>query len=348
MGVTSVSLLCSPEGQGCRNTDMGSKLTVCRLDASHAAAIADCFRRVYAESYANELFYDVASLTREIEQGRLQSVGAVDEEGLVVGHMAMVCHPSAVFAELGNTVVDPAARGEGVAWQVGKALTAWCMEKGYTGYLHYPTTDHHIMQRRSVETGFETGLMLSYIPAETDGQVNVDKPSLRGASTIVFNPLGECEAQTLFCPERYLALMRELAEAANLERQWRVSSGPTNDATQATSVPMVKRGLVRLEVERVGADIGTVLQGLCGRDEPCLQLDFSLADANVEAGVEAARDAGFVFCGWLPGYRSSDVLRMQRFDLALTDLQPMVINPQACALLALCQDELTAGSDKPI
>ena len=33
--------------------------------------------------------------------------------------------------------------------------------------IHYPTTDHKIMQRRSVLAG-KTGLMLSYIPNETN------------------------------------------------------------------------------------------------------------------------------------------------------------------------------------
>ena len=146
------------------------ELSIQRLGAAQAQAISECFARVYGQSYANGLFYDVPVLEEEIRSGRLSSVGAVDDGGRILGHMAMVCHPKAQFAELGNTVVDPDARGSGVAWQVGSELTRWCAEKGYTAYLHYPTTDHHIMQRQSVKGGFETGLMLGYIPAETDGR----------------------------------------------------------------------------------------------------------------------------------------------------------------------------------
>jgi len=317
-------------------------VTVRRLDTSHAAAIAACFRRAYTDSYANELFYDVKALAQEIERGHLSCVGALAGDGRVLGHMAMICYPGAVFAELGNTVVDPAVRGSGMAWRVGSELTAWCVEKGYGAYLHYPTTDHHIMQRRSVETGFETGLMLSYIPAETDGQVNPDKPPLRGASTIVFNPLGECDTQDLYCPNRYMPLLEALAETAVLNRTWKMSTKRPRAATESAVICQAKRGLVRLEVSRVGADIDDVIEVLLARREPCKQVDFLLADQAVNAGVEAARELGFIFCGWLPGYRSSDVMRLQLCEPGVTDLHPKVINSQARALLTLCRDELTA------
>ena len=65
-----------------------------RLAAEDAAAIVDCFRRVYGDSYANELFYDQRRLPRRIGAGRLGSVGAVDADGTVLGHMAMTVHPA--------------------------------------------------------------------------------------------------------------------------------------------------------------------------------------------------------------------------------------------------------------
>ena len=106
------------------------------------------------------------------------------------------------MVELGNTVVDPAARGGGLAWKVGAELSSWCRELGYQGFLHYPTTDHHIMQRQSVKAGFETGLMLGYIPAETHGQVgeaggrsgNVRLPPSS------MNPTLKAPVSTAICP----------------------------------------------------------------------------------------------------------------------------------------------------
>ena len=141
--------------------------SIVRLSGKDAEAIGHCFRRVYGETYGNPLFYDLVALETALDSGALSSVGAWDDDGDLIAHMAMTSLDSTVVAELGNTVVDPRARGGGLAWQVGAALISWCVEKGFRGYLHYSTTDHHIMQQQSVKSGFETGVMLGYIPAET-------------------------------------------------------------------------------------------------------------------------------------------------------------------------------------
>ena len=162
-----------------------SAIEIERLGPSDAEGIVDCFRRVYGDSYANPVFQDAAALAALMSGESVNCVGALRSDRIVVGHMAMTLHPGASSAELGNTVVDPQVRGEGVAWKVGAELSKWCIELGYSGFLHYPTTAHHIMQRQSVVAGFETGLMLGYIPVETDGKVTVNASELRQAATAV-------------------------------------------------------------------------------------------------------------------------------------------------------------------
>ncbi len=312
-----------------------------RLQPRHAQGISACFRAVYGASYANGLFYDVDELAQEIRAGRLCSVGALAEDDSVIGHMAMVCHPDALFAELGNTVVAPAARGAGVAWQVGAELTAWCVEKGYPAYLHYPTTDHHIMQRQSVKSGFETGLMLGYIPAETDGQVNPDKPSLRGAATVVVNPLGEIPSQRIFLPDEYRELVEDSACDAGIAREIveTQSARSLPGRTNAKATLLERRGLMRLQITSVGADLPLLLKEFLDGSAPCHQVDFLMSDAGLGEGVALARQQGCIFCAWMPGYRSADVLRLQCFDPRKTDLHPGVVNPLGQKLAALCREE---------
>jgi len=306
---------------------------ISRLRAVHAPLIVDCFRRVYGDSYANELFYDVSALARALADGRLGSVGALDPDGRIVGHMAMTLHPEAVFAELGNTVVDPAARGSGLAWRVGSELGNWCRELGYRGFLHYPTTDHHIMQRRSVERGFETGLMLGYIPAETHGGVRAAEVSLRQAATVVYEAYDASPAMDCYLPQRFAGLLAELAAPTGLIRRWLPGHPPEASASEARVTRFPKRGLVRLEVQRSCADLGSSLEVLLTAAAPCRQIDFRLDDPAVESGVEVAVAAGFRFCAWMPGYRRSDVLRLQWIDERLTDLAPRLENPVARRLL---------------
>lgn len=327
-----------------------------RLQPDAAGDIVDCFRRVYGESYANELFYDAQRLGEHMRDRRIGCVGAVDDDGRLIAHMAMTIRPGARTVELGNTVVDPSARGQGLAWQVGAALTAWCVELGYRGYLHYPTADHHIMQRQSVKRGFETGLMLGYIPVETDGQVAARPAgSGRQAATIVYEPLTdeplagaplERQPATLYLPSHASDLVRQFARATGLERTWLepavTATTPGKSDAQADRFP--KRGLVRMRVERAGDDWPGRLRELEATAAPCRQIDFAMDDANIELGVETARALGYWFCGWLPGHGATDVFRMQNVDRTQTNLSPNLVNPVAQSLLAIVPQPAVSGT----
>jgi GNAT superfamily N-acetyltransferase len=324
-----------------------SAVTIRRLDPGDAPRVVDCFRRAYGDSYANELFYDATRLAERMGSGQVGCVGAVTGSGTVLGHMAMTRHPEATSVELGNTVVDPAARGQGLAWRIGAALTGWSVELGYRGYLHYPTTDHHVMQRQSVKAGFEVGLMLGYIPAETRAGMADHERHGRQAATIVYQALSPDApepALPVYLPAYGAELVRAFARDIGLARDWRTPEAAAIASSVITTARFEKRGLLRISVARVGADLRAQLEAALAPDHPasaarswpCRQVDFSMADCAVDDGVEAARRLGFRFCGWLPGFASADVFRMQRADPSQTDLNPDLVNPVARALLPWC------------
>ena len=259
-----------------------------RLTADDAEAVVNCFHRVYGDSYANALFYDVARMRDAMVSGALHSVGAVTADGRVLAHMAMTIVPDARIPELGNTVVDPDARGGGIAWQVGAELTRWCRELGYAGFLHYPTTDHHIMQRHSVKTGFETGLMLGYIPAETDGKVQVREAHRRQAATIVYEPLGEAAAGEGYRPAYGADLLDTFVASTGLERRWQTGTAAAQDHTTSRLEHVARRGLARLRVRSVGSDLDRALASIAATRAPCRQIDFDMADPAIGTGVDLA------------------------------------------------------------
>lgn len=305
-----------------------------RLTEHDAEAIVACFTEVYGKSYANDLFYSAPAIVAAMQAGELRSVGAW-HKGKLAAHMAMsVKDAHATSAELGNTVVAPAARGAGLAWQVGTELTAWTIELGYVGYLHYPTTDHHIMQRQSVKNGFETGLMLGYIPAETDGQASRRNQALRGSATIVYNPLAvQTDSVETYLPDAYANWIERFADTCGLPRAFHSPPAPEASETFASIAHFDKRGLSRLTVRTVGDDIAEPVAAFAGHSAPCLQIDLLLDSPGVDQAVQAAAAQGFIFCGWLPGFTHTDVLRLQKVDPALTDMNPGVVNPTAQELL---------------
>ena len=132
---------------------MEDNIEVRRAEPADAEGIVACFRRCYADTYPTSLFYDAEALAEAIHARQRECIIAVtsSETPVVAGHMANTVHSAErVTAELGNTVVDPAFRGQRLMGRLGAALSQWCQQQGYTGYVHYPTTAHPVMQQASV------------------------------------------------------------------------------------------------------------------------------------------------------------------------------------------------------
>ena len=303
-----------------------------RLDPEHSGLIRDCTWRVYGDRYAHAMFYDPEKLQEAMETKQLMSVGAINEEGILVGHMAMTNRGESSTPELGNTMVDPAARGDGLAWQIGAELIRWCQELGYEGFLHYPTTEHTIMQKQSVKKGFETGLMLSYIPGDND---------LRQAATIVYEPVGvDATPQAIYVPRRYRDFVEEFASASGLNRKLLDSASQTPSSTRYEIMTSEQRAMGKVTVFRSGSDLVNVLQEMQQLSQPCLHLDFLMDDPSIDPAVEEASEHGFVFCGWLPGYQGVDVLRLQKWTELETNETPELANQEASRVLERIKAEL--------
>src|SRR5262245_44265720 len=63
------------------------RIAIRPMVAEDAAALSDCFRRCYGESYVVADFYDPAATAARVRSGTLRSVVAVAESGEIVGHM---------------------------------------------------------------------------------------------------------------------------------------------------------------------------------------------------------------------------------------------------------------------
>ena len=88
-----------------------------------------------------------------------------------------------------------------------------------------------------------------------------------------------------------------------------------------------------------GDDLIDAIAALEATGDPCRQIDFDMADPAIDAGVNGAVSAGYVFCGWLPDFGAGDVFRLQWVDAEVTDLRPAVVNPVAQALLERLQPQ---------
>jgi GNAT superfamily N-acetyltransferase len=308
-------------------------VTIRRLRPDDAAALSACFERCYGRSYATPLFYDVDALRATIAARELRSVVAVVGTR-VVGHTGLtVRHLRARAIEAGNTVVDPDFRGGGLLGRLGGALADLCRQQGYVGYVHYPTTAHGIMQARSVAGGgVETGVMLCYIPADTEYQA-IDRPPGRLAATVVYQPFARAPHRVTQLPQAY-PWLADLYTRSGIERTFRRHGGALGGVSRLVSRMNERRGLLHIDCETPGADLAAVVSTLLAELRPAVaHVDVDLSTLTADAAVEALRRIGFFYCGLLPEFGDADVLRLQW----LADDDPgsaELANPGARAILA--------------
>ncbi len=287
-----------------------SDVSIRRLVETDAVALVGCFERCYGDTYPSDHFHDPELLSQRIADGTLRSVVAITRSGELVGHMGLtVRHERARASEAGNTVVDPAYRGRGLLGRLGGALADLCRVEGFIGYVHYPTTAHDIMQRTSVRgDGVETGLMLDYIPAETDYR-GIDRGAGRLAATVVYLPFSLAHERQVFVPTVYRGVIVDLYREARLQRS---VAPPKDSLTRAVSRALrtmhARRSLQHVHVERAGHDLAKWIDSAAA----ITHVDLCLDDPGVEAAVSVLRDQGFFFCSVMPEFAHTDVLRLQR------------------------------------
>ncbi len=287
-----------------------SDVSIRRLVETDAVALVGCFERCYGDTYPSDHFHDPELLSQRIADGTLRSVVAITRSGELVGHMGLtVRHERARASEAGNTVVDPAYRGRGLLGRLGGALADLCRVEGFIGYVHYPTTAHDIMQRTSVRgDGVETGLMLDYIPAETDYR-GIDRGAGRLAATVVYLPFSPAPERQVFVPTVYRGVIVDLYREARLQRS---VAPPKDSLTRAVSRALrtmhARRSLQHVHVERAGHDLAKWIDSAAA----VTHVDLCLDDPGVEAAVSVLRDQGFFFCAVMPEFAHTDVLRLQR------------------------------------
>ena len=351
---------------------MTEELSIRRLEPTDAAALKRCFERCYGSTYPSSDFYDTDLLQSRIEEGSLRSVvastRASHEHGEIVGHTGLtVKQPSSAECRLhqaraavaGNTVVDPAFRGQGLLGKLGRALHQRCIEDGFVGFVHFPTTAHTIMQQRSIRSGgSETGIQLAYVPATTDYRA-VEGQSLgnqRLAVTVVYQPLARAPLRKVHFPTRYADLMARLYQQADLKRlPLQPPQTLPRSSSQLTFEVDSRRGLLRIEIERTGQDLEEQIDVLlrtysdgdaAGELLAVLHADLFLDDPHVDQAVLALVERGFFYAGLAPELAHTDILRMQRLHQVEPHFDPWDVNlanSEAIELLEILKRDSEAG-----
>jgi hypothetical protein len=297
-----------------------------------APVVTACLVRCYGDAYPKRWMYDAADLSARLADGRYRGVVAT-ATGTVVGHIGFTRPgPAATVVQAGTTIVDPAHRRGGLMTRMAALLSEQIVAGGAAGFVHFPTTAHQVMQRASLRGGgCETGVLVGYLPG-------------RLAVTAVYQPLAPAPPQAVHLPARYADLIAGLVQQAGLARTTRAWAPPAGD-THRTRGTDAGRGLARIALHRIGADVAAALAAeLSTVDEPLVHVDLPLHEPGVDAAVTALRGERFAFGAWLPGWAGHDVLRMQRLrDATPAELAPDLYSAPAKRMMAGIRRELTSS-----
>lgn len=313
------------------------------ITSEDAEGLSALIARCYGESYPKRLMYRSGELADLIAKGDYGGVVAVDG-AVVAGHIGF-SRPShdASVAEAGTTVIDPDWRGRGLMKELATVLAETLVAAGASGFVHFPTTAHPVMQRASLGTGGrETGIMLAYLPSELRESAAGESVEGRLAVTVVYQPILEAPSQTIHLPRRYESMILGFARSLGLEREVDQERIAPNAATGLSRQVDEPRGLERISIDSIGGDVETrVEEAIDGTAADLLQVDLPMSDPGIDHAVEALRSLGFAFCAWLPAWAGHDVLRLQGLRApAESELEPSLFSPEAEAIMGLIRSEL--------
>jgi hypothetical protein len=186
-------------------------------------------------------------------------------------------------------------------------------------------------------SGRETGIMLAYVPAETEYR-DIDRRSGRLAATVVYQPFAPAPARAVVLPTRHRALIESLYRALALERRTLAAGGATDPGSESVvdSRFEPRRGYLHAFVGKAGANLGTRIGSLIDRHRPAIaHVDVVLDDPDIDSALGELGTLGFRYCALLPEFARTDVLRLQWIDSAVANaFEPDLANPDAVRLLA--------------
>ena len=322
---------------------MTDEISIRTMEPSDAAGLSACIRRCYGDSYPKRIMYEPVALAEKVRSRGYNGVVATGGAD-IVGHIGYNRpNPAATVVEAGTTVVDASHRGAGIMGRLASVLRENIIADDASGFVHYPTTAHTVMQKASLQSGgCETGVMLAFLPAEARDLTIGGSGKDRLAVTVVYQPLVEAIAREIFLPDRYHDLIANFAKHLQLRRTFgRVLTEPTGETKVRRTIDM-NGNLECLTVEHIGNDItDVIMSAMASSDASLIHVDLTMNQPEIDHAVEALLAVGFVYCAWLPGWNKSDVLRLQLpKDPTINELHPILHSRPAEDIVALVRGEL--------
>ena len=220
---------------------------------SDAPGIARCFLEVYGHHYIHAEVFSTHRYWGKVESGELVPAVARDDQGEVIGHVALEREPGAHVAERGEAVVLSAYRGHHLLERMTERLSAEAPKHGLHGIYAEPLTIHTFSQRNDERAGMPVCAVLLGANPESFRPKGVPCPTAgqRQSYLRTFRFVQQPAARTIHAPAPYREMLLKIYASLGVTVSVAAAAGADAPASR-TSVKVNDRGYGVIHFEQIG------------------------------------------------------------------------------------------------
>ncbi len=305
------------------------RIAIRRMSPGDAAAISRLAYFAYRYTYIREELYDPEQVMLRNADGRMTSYVIVNENnGEIIGHMALFPDELSDTPELAAGFVHPHSRGSGSFNTLTELMVQDAQAAGRQGVCGMGVTSHFYSQLAAIRMGMmESALFVSRLQplAFTD----IREQALSRESLIYFVRLFDRNPRLPYCaPHRHREMIEKIVLNASLTVTF-------NDAPEEAPLPEQGEIETRTDIiqktghmiiRRWGGDslaqIRKILRRWCLDRQETIYLYLPLTRSATALFCPDIEEMGFFFAGIIPGIGGADLLVLQylnnqRYDYGL-------------------------------
>ena len=294
------------------------EFTVSRIKATDAEDISKLIYRTYQYTYSKEDLY----LPKKVEEAVLSrdklGVIARKPDGEAIGYFAITPKGNTTIAEVGEAVVSPSYRRNGIMSRMMNNLIEIAESKQITAIFGEAVTIHPVSQKVNHKFGYKTtGIQLaSSVNVKYEGfDEDYPQPVSIALDFLLVIPPAK---RSVYLPKKYRDILLETYDELGMKVE--AKDPKTYHLADFSDIDIeinYSSSASLIIVNRYGKDFFTVLSDMVNSLEQkhpkTLFLDFPLSSKATPGQFSSISPLGFIYCGLLPHFhRNSDYLRLQK------------------------------------
>ncbi|HZO44604.1 MAG TPA: hypothetical protein VFB68_01865 [Xanthobacteraceae bacterium] len=319
---------------------------------SDAPAIARCFLEVYGHHYVHSEVFSTHRYWGKVESGELVPAVARDDQGEVIGHVALERETGARVAERGEAVVLSAYRGHHLLERMTERLSAEAPKHGLHGIYAEPLTIHTFSQRNDERAGMPVCAVLLGANPESFRPKGLPCPTAgqRQSYLRTFRFVQPPAARTIHAPEPYREVLLKIYASLGVTVSVAAPAGAAAPESRS-GIKVNDRGYGVIHFDQIGpeaaVELGQALRDVRGLGASTVQLSALVGDPGLPLLTDAARGLGFFFCGLGPAFADgADTFLMQSLNEPLDTGKLQLFSDATKEMVAFIDRDRVATAQK--